>query len=60
MWFKHPFWIPFAWIVSLANVVSVWFAAKPAEPYHATIHAATAVLFALGAERLAARRRDSE
>ena len=57
MWFKHRAWIPVTWILSIGNLVSVWFAARPAEPGHATIHALLAVLFALGAQRLAARRR---
>jgi hypothetical protein len=57
VWFKHPAWIPVAWILSLVNVVSVWFAAQPAEPWHATAHALLAVLFALGARRLMARQR---
>ncbi len=57
MWFKHRAWIPVAWLLSLANLVSVWFAARPAEPWHATIHALLAVLFALGARRLMARQR---
>lgn len=56
MWFKHRAWIPIAWLLSLGNVVSVWFAALPAEPWHATVHAALAVLFALGAQRLKARQ----
>ena len=57
MWFKHRAWIPIAWLLSLGNVVSVWFAAMPAEPGHATAHAALAVLFGVGAQRLMARRR---
>ena len=56
MWFKHRVWIPVAWLLSLGNFVSVWFAARPAEPWHASIHALLAVLFALGARRLMARR----
>ncbi len=59
MKFKHRAWIPIAWILSVVNFVSVFFAARPAEPWHATIHAGLAVLFALGAQRLAARRRAS-
>ena len=55
MWFKHRAWIPVAWLLSLLNLISVWFAARPAEPLHATIHALLAVLFGLGAQRLAAR-----
>jgi hypothetical protein len=35
----------------------VWFAARPAEPWHASVHALLAVLFALGAQRLTVRRR---
>lgn len=57
MWFKHRAWIPIAWLLSLGNVVSVWFAALPAEPWHATAHAALAVLFGVGGQRLMARRR---
>jgi hypothetical protein len=57
VWFKHRAWIPVAWLLSLGNVVSVWFAALPAEPWHATIHALLAVLFGVGAHRLTARRR---
>ncbi len=50
-------WQPVAGVLSLANLVAVWFAAGPAEPWHASIHAALAVGFALGAQRLGARRR---
>ena len=56
MWFKHRAWIPVAWLLSLGNVVAVWFAARPAEATHATIHALLAVLFGVGAQRLMARR----
>jgi hypothetical protein len=57
MWFKHRAWIPIAWLLSLGNVVSIWFAALPGEPWHATIHGALAVALGVGAERLRARRR---
>ncbi len=57
MWFKHRAWIPIAWLLSLGNLIAVWFAARPAEPWHATIHALLAVLFGLGAQRLAARQK---
>lgn len=57
MWFKHRAWVPVAWLLSLANLVAVWFAAQPAEPWHATAHSLLAVLFALGAQRLMARQR---
>ena len=54
--FKHRGWIPVAWLLSFANLVAVWFAAQPAEPWHATAHALLAALFALGAQRLRARQ----
>jgi hypothetical protein len=57
MWFKHRAWIPVAWLLSIVNLGAVWFAARPAEPWHATIHALLAGGFALGAQRLMARRR---
>jgi Tfp pilus assembly protein PilO len=57
MWFKHRAWIPIAWVLSLINVGSVWFAARDGEPWHVTVHAALAILFALGAQRLRARQR---
>ena len=56
MWFKARAWIVVAWLLCLANVVAVWFAARPAEPWHATVHALLAVLFGLGAQRLALRK----
>ncbi|HEU4996897.1 MAG TPA: hypothetical protein VFT29_18900 [Gemmatimonadaceae bacterium] len=57
MWFKHRAWIPIAWLLSLANLGSVWFAARPAETWHATGHALLVVLFGLGAQHLMVRRR---
>ena len=57
MWFRHRAWIPVAWLLSLGNVVSVWIAARSGESWHATIHAAFAVLFAIGAQRLSVRER---
>lgn len=57
MRFKHRAWIPVAWALSIINVGAVWFAALPAEPAHATVHALLAAGFALGAQRLTARRR---
>lgn len=56
MWFKHRAWIPIAWFLSVVNVLAVWFAAQPGEPWHATTHALLGVLFAVGAQRLLARR----
>jgi hypothetical protein len=52
VWFKHRAWIPVAWLLCFGNVIAVWFAAQPAGPWHATIHALLAVLFGLGAQRL--------
>ena len=60
MWFKHPYWIPVAWVLSLVNLAAVWFAARPAEPWHATIHALLALTFGIGAQRLGFRRRAIE
>jgi hypothetical protein len=57
VWFKHRAWIPVAWLLSIGNVVAVWFAAQPAEPWHATTHALLAVLLGVGAQRLETRRR---
>jgi len=57
VWFKHRAWIPAAWLLCLGNLISVWFAARPAESWHATVHALLAVLFGLGAQRLAARKK---
>ena len=57
MWFKHRVWEPVAWLLSLGNLFAVWFAAGPAEPWHATGHALLAVLFGLGAQRLGLRRK---
>ena len=59
MWFKHRAWVPIAWLLSVANIGAVWFAALPAEPWHATTHALLAVLFGVGAQRLMARHRAS-
>lgn len=66
MWFKHPAWIPVSWLLSAVNLGAVWVAAMPTLQEmqgmpgmagHATAHALLAVFFAVGAERLNARRR---
>ena len=57
MTFPPRIWKPIAWVLSALNVAAVWLAAQPAEPWHATSHAVLAVLFALWAQRLAARQR---
>ena len=59
MWFKHRAWIPVAWLVCVANVVAVWFAAGPNEPWHPTGHALLAVLFGLGAQYLTLRNKQA-
>src|SRR3979490_1253631 len=57
MWFRHRAWIPIAWVLSLINFGSVWFAAREGQALHATVHAVLAILFVIGAQRLRARRR---
>jgi len=59
VWFKHRAWIAVAWLLSLANLIAVWFAAQPGEPWHATAHALLALLFGLGAQRLGLRTKTS-
>lgn len=57
MRFKNRGWIPVAWLASAVNLGAVWFAAAPGEPMHATLHAALAVSFGLGALHLRNRQR---
>lgn len=57
MRFKHPAWVPVAWVISLGNVGAVWFAAAAGEPWHATIHAILGTALAAGAIHLVSRRR---
>jgi hypothetical protein len=57
MTFKPRIWFPIATVLSIINVGAVWFAAVPAEPLHATVHAALGVGFALWAARLRQRGR---
>lgn len=52
MRFKPRVWEPIAWGLAVINAVSVWFAAQPGEPWHATTHAVLAALFALWAQHL--------
>ena len=56
MWFRHRAWIPIAWVLSLINFGGAWFTAREGQPWHATLHALLAILFALGAQRLHARQ----
>lgn len=59
MTFKPATWYPIAAVLSAANVAAVWFAAQPAEPWHATGHAVLGVAFAVWAQHLRARRAGS-
>jgi hypothetical protein len=52
MTFKPAIWYPIAVALSVLNLVAVGFAVGQAEPWHATIHAALALAFGLGAYRL--------
>ena len=60
MRFKPAIWFPIAAVLSAVNLAAVWFAALPAEPWHATGHAGLAVAFGLWAERLRQRRQQGE
>jgi len=53
-------WYPIAVVLSIANLVAVWFAVLPASPWHATIHAALALGSGLWAYRLRRRPGGSE
>lgn len=55
MTFKPRVWFPIAVLLSIGNLVAVWFAAAPAEPLHATIHAALSLGAGLWAYRLRQR-----
>lgn len=52
MTFKPAVWYPIAVLLSVANLVAVAFTAGPAQPWHATIHAALALGFGSWAHRL--------
>lgn len=52
MTFRPAIWYPIAVVLSALNLVGVGFAAQPAEPLHATIHASLALAFGLWAQRL--------
>lgn len=56
MRFRHPGWMVLAWLLAVANVASVWFAAAAAEAWHATSHGLLAVICGSGAQWLSARR----
>jgi len=52
MTFKPAIWFPIAVALSAINLVGVGFAVGPGEPWHASIHAALALVFGLWAQRL--------
>ena len=60
MTFKPRTWYPIAAVLGVVNLVSVGFAARSAEPLHATLHAVLALAFGLWAERLRQRLRGAE
>jgi hypothetical protein len=60
MTFKSRIWYPIAGVLSAINLVAVGFAAGEAEPWHAAVHAALALAFGLGAQRLRQRPRGNE
>lgn len=60
MTFKPAIWYPIAVGLSVINLVAVGFAAQPAEPWHATAHAALALGFGVWAQRLRRARGKSE
>ena len=52
MTFKPAIWYPIAVVLSVINLVGVGFAVGPVQPWHATVHAALALVFGLWAQRL--------
>lgn len=60
MTFKPAIWYPIAVVLSIVNVLGVWFAGRTTEPWHAMLHAALAVAFGLWAHRLRQRPREGE
>jgi hypothetical protein len=53
-------WVPIAQLLTVVNVGAVYFAAQAAEPGHATLHAALAVLCTLGVDWLRTRARAAD
>jgi hypothetical protein len=53
MWFKHPAWVPVAWILCLVNLAAVGVYAQT--PMHAAGHGVLAALFGLWAQHLRSR-----
>ena len=50
--FKPAIWFPIAVVLSVINLAGAGFAARAAEPWHATTHAVLALAFGLWAQRL--------
>jgi hypothetical protein len=48
---KARFWNGVLVLLSAVNLAAVWFAARPGEPLHATLHAVLALGFGLVAQR---------
>lgn len=55
VWFKSRGWIPVAWLLCVGNLIAAWFP-QPIAPWHSASHAIAALLFGLGAQRLAQRK----
>jgi hypothetical protein len=58
MTFKPAIWYPIAVLLSVVNLAAVGFTAGPAQPVHATAHAALALAFGVWALRLRQGPRD--
>jgi hypothetical protein len=56
--FNRRIWAPIALLLAVGNLVAAGFAAREAEPWHAALHAALALLFGLWAQRLGAQWRE--
>lgn len=57
MTLKPAHWFPIAVVLSVVNVAAAGFAARSAEPWHATMHATLALAFGLWAQHLRQRQR---
>ena len=55
MTFKPAVWKPIALVLGAVNLAGVWMAAQGGEAWHATLHGALAVAFAVWAQHLRSR-----
>ena len=55
MTFKPAIWKPIALVLAAVNLAGVWMAAQGGEAWHATLHGALAVAFAVWAQHLRSR-----